>query len=403
MLDLITEEEYKKKRTWRDIDKDKGKTLRKIIKDKFLNKKECAEYFNCAKTTIGKRIKKYNIEYKQKSTKQFKWEVYQLVGDRYIVLGHYTGNGSNGETILMKHKKCGYEWKVQPSHFLNTGTRCPKCYGNVKRNIKEIKKVIYNLVQNEYTVLSNKREGKDNNHIELKHEDCKYDHVWMCNIDEFINGGTRCPKCAYDKLGNQKRKTTEEYKKDVKEKVGNRFFVKSKYGKTNRDKVLMQHNHKRCNYYEFEIAPNDFLSRLRCPKCSKLKNKSINEEKIENYLIKNNIEYEIFYRDLNCKNVKSLEFDFKIKNKNLYIEYDGRQHFEPVKDFGGKEKFEKQRKNDIIKNNYCKENNINLLRISHIDQKNINNILNEKINNINKSNEGKLEKYLNRNIGHILI
>ena len=30
--------------------------------------------------------------------------------------------------ILMKHNKCGFEFKVEPSRFLN-GSRCPKCAG----------------------------------------------------------------------------------------------------------------------------------------------------------------------------------------------------------------------------------------------------------------------------------
>ena len=50
-------------------------------------------------------------------------EVYNLVGDEYTVLGEYRTTHGN---ILIKHKECGFEWKVQPAHFLS-GTRCPRC------------------------------------------------------------------------------------------------------------------------------------------------------------------------------------------------------------------------------------------------------------------------------------
>ena len=68
--------------------------------------------------------------------------------------------------------------------------------------------------------------------------------------------------------------------------------------------------------------------------------------------------------------------DFYIKNKRIAIEYDGIQHFEPI-DFNGlgreyaKVAFENQIVRDGIKNRYCIENNINLIRIPYTDFENI--------------------------------
>ena len=39
----------------------------------------------------------------------------------------------------------------------------------------------------------------------------------------------------------------------------------------------------------------------------------------------------------------------------ICIEYDGRQHYQPVKDFGGETEFEKIKLRDNIKNEYCKK------------------------------------------------
>ena len=66
---------------------------------------------------------------------------------------------------------------------------------------------------------------------------------------------------------------------------------------------------------------------------------------------------------------------------NLCIEYDCMQHFQPT-DFTSTmsekevlEQFEIIKKRDEIKNTYCKEHNINLLRIPYWDFENIENIL----------------------------
>jgi hypothetical protein len=61
------------------------------------------------------------------------------------------------------------------------------------------------------------------------------------------------------------------------------------------------------------------------------------------------------------------------------LEYDGKQHFEPVDFFGGEEKFKIQKINDNIKNKYCKLYHIKLVRVSYFDFKNIDIILNKQI------------------------
>ena len=57
-------------------------------------------------------------------------------------------------------------------------------------------------------------------------------------------------------------------------------------------------------------------------------------------------------------------FDFYVNNTYL-IEYDGQQHFEPVEYFGGEEQFKIQQERDAYKNQWCKDNNIPLIRIPY--------------------------------------
>jgi len=50
---------------------------------------------------------------------------------------------------------------------------------------------------------------------------------------------------------------------------------------------------------------------------------------------------------------------------NTCIEYNGRQHYEPIKYFGGEEILFEQLIKDEIKRKYCENNNIILLVIKH--------------------------------------
>jgi len=51
--------------------------------------------------------------------------------------------------------------------------------------------------------------------------------------------------------------------------------------------------------------------------------------------------------------------------KQIGIEYQGLQHFQPVDFFGGKEAFEKTKKRDKKKAEICKKNNVKLIYFKH--------------------------------------
>ena len=71
-----------------------------------------------------------------------------------------------------------------------------------------------------------------------------------------------------------------------------------------------------------------------------------------------------------CRNPmteRHLPFDFYIEKTNTLIEIDGEQHFIPVKQWGGEKKLKETKYRDYIKDKYCIENNINLIRVSLLD------------------------------------
>lgn len=82
------------------------------------------------------------------------------------------------------------------------------------------------------------------------------------------------------------------------------------------------------------------------------------------YLRENNIEYLTQKVFDDCKGRrKKLRFDFYIPKYNLVIEYNGEQHYRPIKGWGEDKTFEKRCLNDKIKKEYCLDKSINYLEI----------------------------------------
>lgn len=106
-----------------------------------------------------------------------------------------------------------------------------------------------------------------------------------------------------------------------------------------------------------------------CPFCKFSKG----EAKISSYLRNNNISYK--YNSVCLPFLNKLRPDFYLPDYNLVIEYDGRQHFEAIDYFGGKERLIQQQKEDALKTKLCEENDVTIIRIPYTNYKNIENIL----------------------------
>lgn len=113
-----------------------------------------------------------------------------------------------------------------------------------------------------------------------------------------------------------------------------------------------------------------------CSKCDM----SLGERKIFKYLNDNNTNFISEKTFPDCKNINVLSFDFYIPSLNTCIEFDGIQHFESIEYFGGNDRFNYMKKCDEIKNNYCINNKIKLIRIPYYEIENIEDILNKELN-----------------------
>ena len=184
--------------------------------------------------------------------------------------------------------------------------------------------------------------------------------------------GQGCPECGKiiaqkrEMPCKNKRKTKEEFQKDINQIYGDKYEVIGEYI-NNKTKILMFCHKKNKNgkeHGEFYAKPNDLICGHGCHKCvhSKL------EDIIEDFLISENIEYETQKR-FSWMGRQSI--DFYLPYFNIGIECQGKQHFEPV-DFKGKgledamQKFQKIKENDEKKNSTCAKHGIKILYYTDI-------------------------------------
>jgi hypothetical protein len=180
--------------------------------------------------------------------------------------------------------------------------------------------------------------------------------------------GCGCPKCQYSNLPQNKPMDITIFESRCKKMHDNRYVYNQDYkGLRYKIKIYCK-KHKE---YFFQEANAHLLKGQGCPRCCLSKGEII----IEKYLKSHGVKYEYEKRFDDCKNKQRLSFDFYIPELYICIEYDGQQHFYPVKYFGGKRKFLITKKHDKIKTDYCKKNNIKLLRIPFYEINNIEKIL----------------------------
>ena len=66
-------------------------------------------------------------------------------------------------------------------------------------------------------------------------------------------------------------------------------------------------------------------------------------------------EYTVSYNNHNHR------FDFYLPERKVIIEYNGRQHYEPIDFFGGEKQFKLRQERDKEKQEFCEENNLKLI------------------------------------------
>lgn len=267
------------------------------------------------------------------------------------------------QKITIICSKCKNEWETLPHNHL-AGRGCKICqYKNLKQNqpdsIEHFLEKSKQIYGNKFTYLSGYKTTKSK--IKLKCTEC--DHIFKRRASSHLeNYG--CPSCQTKKNIQNKPQEIIVFEERCK-KVHNKKYEYCGDYKGQKFKIKIF-----CKKHQSHFTQNagaHLLKKQGCPKCKLSKG----ELKIEQTLKMNSIQFEKDKKFNDCKNKQLLRFDFFLPTQNTCIEYDGEQHFYAIKHFGGEKRFLECKKNDEIKNEFCKINKINLIRIPFFEFNNI--------------------------------
>lgn len=195
-----------------------------------------------------------------------------------------------------------------------------------------------------------------------------------------------CNDCAFEQQLKKQSKTTQDFISDANGVHGidkyDYSLVDYKNSKTNVKIICKNPNHG-----IFQQTPSNHLKGQGCPKC----NESQGEKFVDSLLKDMNIQFIRQKKFIDCTNkiqgryCRKLPFDFFLPEQNAVIEYDGQGHFKPIEVFGGEKSFLKQKEYDNIKNQYCIDKGIKMIRIPYtMDKSNIKSFIQKSLNMSNE-------------------
>lgn len=349
--------------------------------------------------------------------------------------------GKVSESVKLKKNSCGHIINRPFNNIIRGNIDCPFCRGVVPDGYwtKETCQKWLNENMQGYIIYDIKREeGKLMVFIKCPNEN--HDPYWAGWM-HIRHGKTRCKECYYE--SENKTNWTLDKVKDKLNEIGlsvvndsdyistsKRFAVQDSLGfvymvtmhnvvagRTKfslwRNNPYALHNiHLYCKIFrpDYEFLDNEYKGNKKMHRWKylgeQLENdvdrefnlmfghfvngngghpmlsKSKLEAKCHHILDKYKIKYKPQKTFKGCKDKALLRFDFYtvINNQEYCIETDGNQHEIPVPQFGGFEYLNDIKKKDTIKNEYCKNHNIKLIRIKEKDFKNMENILIKELN-----------------------
>ena len=291
-----------------------------------------------------------------------------LVNAGVEVIGKYRNQQSK---VRVKCSIDGFEWDAWPENLLK-GHGCPKCSASAASRLyaKEHTVFIHELatINPNITVL-----GQYKNRTTKLRCRCLVDgNEWMAAPAGLLSG-QGCPECKRDVL-RKRAKSQEQFQSEMHD-INQDVDIVGQY-KNAYTKITCRC--KTCGHM-WDAWPTNLLRLQGCPECAS----SRGEKAISLFLSRHGIQFEQFYKFDDCRHQRPLPFDFFLPDYNLCIEFDGKQHFEPIS-FGSssvtaEELFNGIQMRDSIKNEYCRNHGIGLLRIPYTEFNNIDAILGDKL------------------------
>jgi len=198
-------------------------------------------------------------------------------------------------------------------------------------------------------------------------------HCRICNSDWVScpanlaakNGERRfgCPVCGYRKVAQDLTTPSKELilrlKKAHPRIIAVEIPVSSSH-KTDLCCTICGHQWKQAIAH---LTTAHGISKIGCPNCKKSKG----EEAIASFLIRAGLVYEQQKKFENCHNKRPLPFDFFVPSLGILIEYQGEQHFHPMRYKKARMKFRQVRRHDAIKRRWACNSGFEFMEIKYTD------------------------------------
>ena len=252
---------------------------------------------------------------------------------------------SMAEKVDIICNECSNEQHVTPNAILKR-SGCPYCSGKLGINTDTLKNKVYNMWGKDITVIG--EYTGSNKKVLVEHNTCgaKF-YITPSNLTKSQRYKTPCPYC------NPTGYTTESFKYAM--------YLKGIYNYTLIDNYVDYSTHLRFkNNNTGDIIlekPTRFLKGYRG------RNRSHGESFVIAYLEQKGIKYSYQYT-IHVQG-KRLMPDFYLSDYNAFIEFDGTQHVEAKRLFGGEEGLRKTQERDALKNAYAYEQGIKMIRIPY--------------------------------------
>lgn len=253
----------------------------------------------------------------------------------------------------------GEFWQTPDAHTKGQG--CPKCKFQKLSNDRA--KDIDSFIKDANAVHNNKYDYSKFNYI-----NCRTKGIIICpEHGEFLQdpanhlSGKGCSKCGRKSISEKLLMSQEEF-------ISRCQKLNPDYNYSNTIYTGIENKITYICPIHGEITQNahDHLhNHARCPKCNQSKGEFLVETVLKNL----NINYVSQYRIQAPKDIRVSGYcyvDFYLPDCNIFIEYNGIQHYVPVKQFGGELKLEDQQIRDNYIRKFCKDNKIKLLEIPYI-------------------------------------
>lgn len=315
--------------------------------------------FMRSKHGCPKCAKEAGTDSRRKSPEKFIEECKTIWGNKYT---YEKTKYVNSETKVIVTCPVHGDFKIRPSDFLRKHG-CPKCKGDKTAIInKKIHGYTLEVFINKSKLLYDNLFDYSkviyiNSNIKVCIHSNILDEDFLITPKNFLKGRVPkkylgLPKCHQDTLN------TEIFIQRAKLLYGNKYdYSKVEYVNNNTKVCIICPEHG-----EFWQTPINHLDNFEgCPRCAQ----SRGETAVSMYLDFLKYEYCQQYKININEKIYKIDFCTIVNNQVVFIEYNGRQHYEPVEFFGGEPQFIKQQNRDNIVRNYCKENNIVLLEYTY--------------------------------------